>query len=251
VQWLGKAYKFAFRKHYIPLNTTTGGILNKGKRVRAFHITSPKKLNQLNSLQGTKKSISCMQRIPLYTYGDKIRGAWHQGIMFYLEGTLLLKGDSDIMSEPDEQGRRWVGLPYRYHNKWEKVVAKDEVLNKLRKQMNGTVKVEPKILKAYPDNAENYLLYKALFRYIELAEKFVKQNRKGIIDEFNNAIEPGGWDELVLNDIELIDAIWDGKEGDRKKVESKLKSMVSGQVIAPKKYNTVDGNSFIKNRKVK
>jgi hypothetical protein len=251
VQWLDKAYNLAFNNHKIPMSPTIGNILNKGKRIRAFHVTSPEKLSQLNSLQGTKKSISCMTRVPdrlLNPDVRKIQGVWNSGVIFYLEGTLLLKARADIGSSPDEQGRRWVGLPPIHHNKWEKVVAKDEMLDKISKQiyannafghpLRGKVKIEPK------------LLYKALFRYIELAEKFVKENNEGIESEFKS-MKKDNWNELLLNDIELIDAIWDGNEGDRKEVKSKLESMVSGEVIAPKKYKNSDGKSFVKSRKVK
>jgi len=257
VQWLSKAYKLAFDKYKIPVSPTIANILYKGKRVRAFHITSPSKLSQLNSLQGTKKSISCMTRIPDRTFSrDMISGIWQKGIIFYLEGTLMIRGDDDIMSEPDESGRRWIRFRDDYHVKWRRTVDKDPELIKLEKEysksndaisdnnkLDRSEKVS-QLNKAYGD-----FLHKKLYRYIELAESFVKANREGIIDEFIN-MESGDWDELVLNEIELIDAIYDNAAGSRPKVISQLKSMVSGEVVAPNPYKQSDGIDFVDNREV-
>ena len=239
VQWLSKAYKLAFDSYKIPVSPTIANILYKGNRVRAFHITSPSKLGQLNSLQGTKKSISCMTRIPDRTFsGDMIRGIWQGGIIFYLEGTLMIRGDDDIMSKPDESGRRWIQFRDDYHVKWRRTVDKDRELIKLEKEYS----------ESNNDNIDK-ILHKRLYRYIQLAESFVKANREGIMDEFIN-MESGDWDELVLNEIELIDAIYDNAAGSRPKVISQLKSMVSGEVVAPNPYKQSDGIDFVDNREV-
>jgi hypothetical protein len=254
VQWLGKAYDFAFNKGKIPMSPKIGNILNKSKRVRAFHITSPEKLSQLNSLQGTKKSISCMQHIPDTAFrGNKITGIWHNGVLFYLEGTLLVKAKRDIMSEPDEQGRRWVLLPSRYRSRWEDVVAKDKEMRHLDRQMRGQIEPDKAVVKKYGDNWKNYLLHKKLYRYIKLAEWFVKQDSLGIADEYIDDLDVfmSDWDEILLNDIKLIDAIWDGREGDKTKIIPQLKSMVSGKVDTPYRYDDSDGEHFVRIRKVK
>jgi len=252
VQWLDKAYNLAFNDNKIPMSPTIGNILNKSKRARVFHITSPEKLSQLNSLQGTKKSISCMQHIPSDWFGqDRITGIWHNGVLFYLEGTVLVKARRDMMSEPDEQGRRWVRLPNRYHSKWEDIVAKDKEMQHLDRQRLGQSEPDKEVVKKYPNNWKNYLLHKKLYRYIKLAERFVKKDSLGITDEYIDDLDTymSDWDEILVNDIKLIDAIWDGREGDKKKIIPQLKSMVSGEVIAPKNYEDTDGQKFVKTRK--
>jgi hypothetical protein len=241
VKWVSKAYTFAYSRKF-PFTPKIAKILNEGKRVRAFHITSIKKLDQLDSLQGTKKSISCMTRVPNAFMRVDIPGIWNSGVMFYLEGTLLIKGDDDIMSEPDEQGRRWASLNGNVFLDWWEFLEQDSKLKSILDDINGA-----KLFKYYTSdkskkNVKNRgeILRKYVERYIQLAEKFVEQNKSELAGAFNFGFDdnPDSWDELLLNDIKLIDVIW-GAERDRnniidknivKNVKSKLKSMVSGKV---------------------
>lgn len=255
VKWLRKAHKLTY-DYMIPITPTIGNILYKGNRIKAFHITSPNKLGQLNALRGTKKSISCMTRVPQNSFrNDAIIGVWNSGIMFYLEGELLLQSSADLASVPDEQGRRWVWLPNPYNTQWVNIVDKDDVLNKIRMDIvswsiKNRAKIDPEILKKYGENTENYLISKRIFRYIELAEKFVKEKGDEITQKFLQK-KIIAWDELLLNNIELIDVIWDNTNGDRRQILSQLKSMVSGEVVAPISYKDEDGRKFVNSRKVK
>ncbi len=241
VKWVSKAYTFAYSRKF-PFTPKIAKILNEGKRVRAFHITSIKKLDQLDSLQGTKKSISCMTRVPNASMRVDIPGIWNSGVMFYLEGTLLIKGDDDIMSEPDEQGRRWASLNGNVYLDWWEFLEQDSKLKSILDDINGA-----KLFKYYTSdkskkNVKNRgeILRKYVERYIQLAETFAEQNKSELADAFNFGFDddPNSWDELLLNDIKLIDVIWGADNGvynvvDKntvKNVKSKLKSMVSGKV---------------------
>lgn len=241
VKWVSKAYTFAYSRKF-PFTPKIAKILNEGKRVRAFHITSIKKLDQLDSLQGTKKSISCMTRVPNASMRVDIPGIWNSGVMFYLEGTLLIKGDDDIMSEPDEQGRRWASLNGNVFLDWWEFLEQDSKLKSILDDINGA-----KLFKYYTSdkskkNVKNRgeILRKYVERYIQLAETFAEQNKSELADAFNFGFDddPNSWDELLLNDIKLIDVIWGADNGvynvvDKntvKNVKSKLKSMVSGKV---------------------
>jgi hypothetical protein len=243
VKWVSKAYMHAARKKF-PFTPKIAKILNEGKRVRAFHITSITKLDQLDSLQGTKKSISCMARIPNSSMRIDIPGIWNSGVMFYLEGTLLIKGDDDIMSEPDEQGRRWAELHGNIYLDWFEFLEKDSKLRSILDDMNGTrmVKYYTSSEKSKEDTKlRGEILRKYVERYIQLAEKFAEQNKSELANAFifDRNDDPDGWDELLLNDIKLIDVIWgryvDGQymmdDDEVNKVKSKLKSMISGKVI--------------------
>jgi hypothetical protein len=241
VKWVSKAYTFAYSRKF-PFTPKIAKILNEGKRVRAFHITSIKKLDQLDSLQGTKKSVSCMTRVPNASMRVDIPGIWNSGVMFYLEGTLLIKGDDDIMSEPDEQGRRWAELHGNIYLDWFEFLEKDSKLKSILDDMTGTRMVKYYTSKKSKEDVKirGEILRKYVERYIQLAEKFAEQNKSELAGAFNFGFDdnPDSWDELLLNDIKLIDVIW-GAERDRnniidknivKNVKSKLKSMVSGKV---------------------
>lgn len=262
VQWVGKAYNLAIHSRKFPITPKIADMFYKGERVRAFHITSINKIEALKSIAGSKKSISTMSRVPSDKFNDgRIQGIWQDGVLFYLEGTLMLDAATDIMSEPDEQGRRWVGFDAvegGIDEAWNESVDRDSVLKKLVNQLKGK--------EVLPDKNEIYRKY--LDRYIKLAEAFAKQNKLAIIAEFSNfgidhgnflIISNGNYNEILLNKVKLIDVLWDGRIGSGKQVvgpgkirESyikKLQSMVSGKVIAPYPFKKSDGKKFVSTRK--
>jgi hypothetical protein len=256
VKWVSKAYKHAATKKF-PFTPKISKILNDGKRVNAFHITSVQKLNQLDSIQGTKKSISCMTRVPNEATKLSINGVWNHGVMFYVEGTLMIQGNDDIMSEPDEQGRRWVGFESNLHLDWWEFINDDSKLRKISDDMGDDAVTFAR------NNSDNKnrgeLLRKYIERYVQLAEQFAQSHKQDIIDEFNRN-QYSSWDELLLNDIKLIDVIW-GKYSSQPflhimsnknkidEVSKKLESMVSGKVIITADDSEI--KSFVNSRKAK
>jgi hypothetical protein len=189
-----------------------------------------------------------MTRVPNASMRTEMPGIWQFGLMFYVEGTLMIKGNDDIMSEPDEQGRRWVEFDDTVYLDWWDFMNDDSKLTKLLDELEGDY-----------DFAENRgeLLRKYVERYVQLAEQFAQSHKKEIIDTFNRKGR-GDWDELLLNDIKLIDVIW-GKydetgslvedENEIKKIEKKLKSIVSGKVIITD--DDSDVKKFVMSRKPK
>ena len=78
--------------------------------VGSFHMTDFKNVDKIKSLVGKKKSISTFN-----TYGANASELKHGigiktngGILLSLEGKLRASSAADIMSSPDETGRRWI-----------------------------------------------------------------------------------------------------------------------------------------------
>ena len=78
--------------------------------VTSFHITDIQNISKIKSLVGKKKSISTFN-----TYGANASELKHGigiktkgGILLSLEGKLMASNAADIMSSPDETGRRWI-----------------------------------------------------------------------------------------------------------------------------------------------
>jgi hypothetical protein len=264
VKWIDKAYDYAY-KFKFPISDTIGKMINKSTRIEAFHVTSPdlENLKRMESLIGSKKSISCMRQVPRQTTLF-LGGVHHNGVVFHVEGNLLLKGKIDIMSEPDEQGRRWIKFNSQIstpktndlQGKWKNVLLSDSKWVKMRDSiMEDDMSVEPMDKKTL-----NNLYRDFIDRHVSLANEFAKKNASKIKTAFNSSeidTRFSSWDELLLNDIKLLDCVWDEAavsrfgEGARyvKKVEAQLKSMVSGKVT---KVNTGKGGtektlkSFIK-----
>ena len=259
VKWLGKAYDFAMQNQMFPITPTIANILYKGKRIRVFHITSLAQLDKLNGLVGSKKAISTMTRVPYSKIRDgRIYGVHNSGVMFYLEGTLMLNSSNDIDSEPDEQGRRWFHLPYDggIQDKWFRIIDKDTKLDKISIELLNLSRKKGKV------GAERgELLRQYMDRYVELAEAFAKKNGAKIVDAI---LEDGPflsksdtYDELIVNQIKLIDAIWDGKDRHglpirdpkkKKAVETQLKGMVTGKVIVLTSDDSDELDTFVTSR---
>lgn len=260
VMWVNKAYKHAWARMF-PITPKIAGILNKGERVNAFHITSIQKLDQLKAVQGTKKSISCMTRIPKESIHMSIDGVWHSGVMFYVEGTLMVKGTSDIASEPDEQGRRWASIKNTNISiDWNKLLNNDAKLSAITMKLAKSGQATYTTLQNTPGiNNGGELLRSYIDRYVQLAEEFAEKNKNELLQTFNKIDNHTDWDELLLNDIKLVDVIWgkyDNEFGTRimderriANIENKLKSMVSGKVIIAN--DTSEIKSFVNSHKIK
>jgi hypothetical protein len=238
-QWVKHAFELAWMNEAFPITPEIGKMLNKGKRVRTFHITSIKRLDQLNGLQGTKKTISTTTKVPNSTISNGLMGIWEDGVLFYLEGTLLVKGLDDIMSKPDNEGRRWLNFRDETHSNIYTLWASEFSKNKFKQRGREISHME-----TFGDE-QNKEIRKFLKDYIDVATKFAKTHKKDILSYFADMDNTyADWNEFLVNEIQLIDVIWDtsyisdyaptaktSKEKEIKKIEAKLKSMVSGEVI--------------------
>ena len=241
-KWVEHAFELAWMRGLFPITPEIGKILNKGRRVHTFHITSKESLDKLKSLVGSKKSISTTTKVPNQTINNGLMGIWESGVLFYLEGTLLVKGLDDIMSRPDNEGRRWIGFDYGDAEElWMLEIGTKE----LRYRGREIAQMET------GSKEKNEEIRKYLKDYIDIATKFAKKYRHEILQYFIDKDNTyADWNELVVNQIKLIDVIWDtsyvddyapsaktSKAKEIKKIEAKLKSMVSGEVITTNQYD--------------
>jgi len=77
-------------------------------RATVFHVTSGIGLKKLKRLQNKKKSISAFFNMTAdyIDSGIKTEG----GVVAELDANIIVSSKSDIMSQPDKTGRRWVAL---------------------------------------------------------------------------------------------------------------------------------------------
>jgi len=94
----------------IPLSSKTMEWIFKVQLPRAtvFHVTSGIGLEKLKKLQNKKKSISAFFNMTAdyIDSGIKTEG----GVVAELDANIIVSSKSDIMSQPDKTGRRWVAL---------------------------------------------------------------------------------------------------------------------------------------------
>jgi len=115
VAWLQSTSKMIFdfgqiSQMKIPLTSKTmSWIFNvQLPRVTVFHVTSGIGLEKLKKLQNKKKSISAFFNMTAdyIDSGIKTEG----GVVAELDANIIISSKSDIMSQPDKTGRRWVAL---------------------------------------------------------------------------------------------------------------------------------------------
>ena len=111
--WTKSASEHIFHNDlHIPLTPKMlGRALNtKLPRVRVFHVTNTKYLNDVVKLQGKRKSLSALTRAhyEIVTGGINVSG----GMVFELEADVMVSAPNDIMSRPDKTGRRWLQWEY-------------------------------------------------------------------------------------------------------------------------------------------
>jgi len=94
----------------IPLTSSTMEWIFQVQLPRAtvFHVTSGIGLEKLKKLQNKKKSISAFFNMTAdyIDSGIKTEG----GVVAELDANIIISSKSDIMSQPDKTGRRWVAL---------------------------------------------------------------------------------------------------------------------------------------------
>jgi hypothetical protein len=216
----------------IPLTDNIMNIIyGDDKRINVFHLTSDENINNIKSLIGTRKSIST------FTYiNDKILlsgGIMNKGgIIFQLEGTLLFHGQHDLLSIPDNTGRRWIKIhqfPLEFKkehkilfNKW-----KDKYgIDKYGSAQINNIQQMKEVYKDIEDLVKKY------------SSKIIKKNYKGQDEEERpwgnqeSSYIGDDYNEYVVNNIKIKDILIDATKYDNvDDVIKKLQTITSGKVF--------------------
>ena len=246
VMWTDTAYSHA-NYDFFPLTPKIGTLLNKGRTVYVFHVTSPEKAVQnLKPIEGTKKSISTATKLPKDTL-KYLEGVHHHGALYYLKGSLVVNVNTDAMTKPDEQGRRWMDLSSvdsQLLQKYRDYKNNDKELKSLKSKFEKALK-----RKDIPENKK--IIQQYLIKYIDASTKFTEENVKFILDRLQKSDasdDPGysfDWNELVVNNIKLIDVIYELNEEDDVTSQD-MKKTVSGKAIEiPKKTSATKKKQMI------
>jgi hypothetical protein len=191
-----------FNQHYIPLNPKMFERL-VGKQIRiGYHVFGVKNIKSLKKLEGTRKSISCFTSAggtDMLKYGV-VAGS---GLVAMIEGKSLLWAGSDVFTEPDESGRRWINASVYF--KW----MKDDIL-KLKEALSlKHFKCDLCKLYSLPTppqkqpGMKNYV--KDFFDGIEdLLKKNINLMKSSFFSQDITSQYGSLYDELVLYDIKVL-----------------------------------------------
>ena len=238
--------------------------------VNSFHITDIKNVVKLKSLVGKKKSISTFNAYGAeaselkHGIGIQTRG----GILVSVEGKLLASNVSDIMSQPDETGRRWVANS-TFNKMFGDVLGSSAIESALNKNKTWKEKYSNLSIDQIKslDNKEKSEYIKI---YIDTLTKMMIKNKNIIKKVFELAISRSDvyWNEIVLSQIKVKDGlifsdsvpmkfVWDKhpehnaidtygiKFFNKKQIINIVKKATSGKVIWGK---LTDMPAFIKKR---
>ena len=177
--------------------------------VNSFHITDIKNVGKLKSLVGKKKSISTFN-----AYGAEASELKHGigiqtkgGILVSVEGKLLASSVSDIMSQPDESGRRWVAdytFGKMFGNTLDSSAIESELgKNKIWKEKYSNLSLGQITALTGKDKAEYIKIY------IDTLTKMMIKNKDIIKKVFELSISRSDvyWNEIVLSQIKVKDAL--------------------------------------------
>ena len=177
--------------------------------VSSFHITDIKNVGKLKSLVGKKKSISTFN-----AYGAEASELKHGigiqtkgGILVSVEGKLLASSVSDIMSQPDEAGRRWVAdytFGKMFGNTLDSGAIESELgKNKIWKEKYSNLSLGQITALTGKDKAEYIKIY------IDTLTKMMIKNKDIIKKVFELSISRSDvyWNEIVLSQIKVKDAL--------------------------------------------
>ena len=218
-------------------------------RATVFHLTDGDGLDKLVKLQGKKKSISAFTSMDRYYYSRGVQTAG--GIIAEIDGNVLIAAPTDIMSRPDNTGRRWTAFRAisgrekfgRIDNQTIASIAKD--IEKLFKQLVTTYypdKLQPynkKIVNTQWQYIGQHPLSdkrKIIADYIDGMEKVIKKHSdklRGVFTRYlDNRRTDDSWDEVIVNDIKIkkvhiLETDWAGREDESrlKLLDHKLKKL--------------------------
>ena len=218
-------------------------------RTTVFHLTDVDGLDKLVKLQGKKKSISAFTSMDRYYYNRGVQTAG--GIVAEIDGNVLIAAPTDIMSRPDNTGRRWTAFRAisgrekfgRIDDLTIKSIGKD--VEKLFKQLITTYypdKLQPyskklantqwQYIGAHPLSDKR----KIIADYIDGMEKIIKKHSAKLRGVFTRYLDrrrtDDAWDELIVNDIKIkkvhvLTGDWAGREDESrlKLLDNRLKKL--------------------------
>ena len=269
--WLKKSYEHAIRFR-VPITPKIGKLLNDSVKITSFHITSIDNVLNIRSLISKKKSLSTFTEMEYNQLGDMGGIQTSGNILFQLHSDLLINANYDIMSRPDEQGRRWVAIHDLRHIdffefQWKQF--KSEINDKFSPAWQSELldACSKANVNVGNSNAKEWIknnskeINKYLNYYIKNAEEVVLNNKESFLSMFRykGMLRPS-WDEILVNNINVKDVlvynnnsdinfnkIISSQYGSLEKFEQILKSFSSGEIYITN--DSTDAIKFVKDRK--
>lgn len=191
-------------KSAIPLSTPMMDRLGYSYNSEAYHMSNAQFLANLKKLEGSKKQLSC------FTKGgsELMRLPSNPNILLKLDGNVVIGGNSDIWSLPDNQGRRWLDIQ---NNNSDSAKMRtflqgfaEKIIINLGYEIN--YKVSNNELKNIIDSMtskDRSLLYR---QYIDKVESWIDKGGYKMLSKYLKSLDQFEYNEVVLNKIKILGA---------------------------------------------
>ena len=194
LKWLANVQSHIVRMD-IPLTPSLVNYIWGKQRVTTFHVGDVNGIDDMSKIVGTRKSLSTFRFMDKELVKNMKGVQTEGGIIYQIIGDLQFDSPTDVMSAPDETGRRWVNIrsfPYDFQNKVEHEYEKYEKFRHMNEPSGPS---------------------KDLIEYYRLMDSLVRENAKEIREYFtdikkNRVDRESLWNETVVNNIEVKDILW-------------------------------------------
>ena len=246
--------------NYVPLSTKFMQKMIGKERVSVFHVGAGEyksDIQQVGRIVGKKSSLSTFTAVDKGERLAKGQGIQSKGgVIYQIEGTLLVASTRDLQSTPDKTGRRWVP-PHRLAGKVAGSKIYNEVKagikkNKLDRDTWNSIerKAEQKWEKEvgyYDDDYQGSwrekeealkkimgpLKRKWIKKYIDMCYKILRkyqpQIKRHILSQKNKGSE-FGWNEIVVNQIHIQDVFMLKRVGQYDSIRKEVEKIAKGKV---------------------
>ena len=190
LKWLANVQSHIVRMD-IPLTPSLVNYIWGKQRVTTFHVGDVHGIDDMNKIVGTRKSLSTFRFMDKELLEDMKGIQTEGGIIYQIEGDLQFDSPVDILSGPDESGRRWVVLHILPEN------LKLKFYHEFKNHNSFNEINEPKDLISYYRWIDGFIKTHAK----EIREYFtdIKKHREGKLNS---------WNETVVNNIQIKDILW-------------------------------------------
>jgi hypothetical protein len=194
LKWLANVQSHIVKMD-VPLTPSLVNYIWGKQRVTTFHVGDVNGIDEIGAMVGTRKSLSTFRFMDKELVKNMKGVQTEGGIIYQIVGDLQFDSPTDVMSAPDETGRRWVNIrsfPYDFQNKVEHEYEKYEKFRHMNEPSGPS---------------------KDLIEYYRLMDSLVRENAKEIREYFtdikkNRVDRESLWNETVVNNIEVKDILW-------------------------------------------
>ena len=187
--------------YFIPMTNKLGATVFGSFRINAFHLTDIDRINNIKSIVKQKKALSS------FTYMDSDRLKTMSGVrtsggvIFQLEGRVLYVGNYNLVSYPDNRGKKWLASS---------TVIPRELSNEFHNLVGDYIKkYKPRNTRRYDQNEKKPIdVVKYIAGYILLVEDFAAKHRVEIAKHAITSSLSNQYNEILIHEIVVKDVLW-------------------------------------------